>query len=318
MFPSWTRLLPSFTKDENVAGFGGYVQPLESGIKSQHVWVFSDRMCRQDLHGSQVYDGQHVIFLSRLEREPSQLIQRDSVRAFNAVHGVAAKDLHSYRIDCYNFVLLVNGHQDVVNRNRRPYCRRRLRGGCWPWANSSSYQLLHPRRRLHRIRRHVGGSVRKQCPRGNQCALRGRAFAVFSCPRRSLCGVPSTMHRLCRVRELPPPRVHEKSRRGCHDFAFLSIEDNDLVGIHVSDVKPSLGRVKALVIEADCWARHGHIRDLLERDLFSEAAFERRAASRPIEKINNVSAKTLLTLRVRITCLQRMFSEYVLWEERSV
>ena len=97
-----------------------------------------------------------------------------------------------------------------------------------------------------------------------------------------------------------------------------SREDNDLVGIHVSDVKPSLGRVKALVIEADCWARHGHIRDLLERDLFSEAAFERRAASRPIEKINNVSAKTLLTLRVRITCLQRMFSEYVLWEERSV
>jgi hypothetical protein len=35
-----------------------------------------------------------------------------------------------------------------------------------------------------------------------------------------------------------------------HDFSFLGIEDNELIGIHVSDVKSSLGGVKALVIEA--------------------------------------------------------------------
>jgi len=52
----------------------------------------------------------------------------------------------------------------------------------------------------------------------------------------------------------------------CHDFSFLGVEDDELVGIHVSDVKASLGGVKALIIEADCWSRHGNIRDLLERD----------------------------------------------------
>ncbi len=54
----------------------------------------------------------------------------------------------------------------------------------------------------------------------------------------------------------------------CHDFSFLGIENNELVGIHVSDVKPSLGGVKALVIETDCWAWHGNIRDLFERGVF--------------------------------------------------
>jgi hypothetical protein len=67
-FPLMDKCLSVFTKDENVAGLGGYIQPLESRIKGQHVWVFSDRVCSQDLHGSQVYDGQHMIFLSHHER----------------------------------------------------------------------------------------------------------------------------------------------------------------------------------------------------------------------------------------------------------
>jgi len=41
-----------------------------------------------------------------------------------------------------------------------------------------------------------------------------------------------------------------------------------LVGVHVRDVKPPLRGIKALVIEADCSAWQGDVRDLLERDVF--------------------------------------------------
>jgi hypothetical protein len=58
-----------------------------------------------------------------------------------------------------------------------------------------------------------------------------------------------------------------KAVKVCHNFSFLGIEDNELVGVHVRDVKPPLGRVETLVIEADCRAGHGNIRDLLERDV---------------------------------------------------
>ncbi len=71
-------------------------------------------MRRQDLHGIPAYDRQHVVLLSHHECEPSRLIQCDSVRAFNACHGVAANDSQGCRIDCYNFVLLVNSHQNVT------------------------------------------------------------------------------------------------------------------------------------------------------------------------------------------------------------
>src|ERR1700692_1153082 len=50
----------------------------------------------------------------------------------------------------------------------------------------------------------------------------------------------------------------------CNDFSFFGVEDDELIGVHVSDVEPPLGGVKALVIEAYCWARDGNIRDLLE------------------------------------------------------
>jgi tetratricopeptide (TPR) repeat protein len=103
------KSLSVFTKDENVAGFGGYIEPLESRIKGQHVWVFPDRMCRQDLHGIQIYDSQHVILLSHHEREPSGLIQCDSVRAFNAGHGVAANDPHGALAESYLSLQLFGG-----------------------------------------------------------------------------------------------------------------------------------------------------------------------------------------------------------------
>src|SRR6267378_4611842 len=108
------KILSVFAKYENIAGVSGYVQLLESWIKGQHVRVFSDTMCRQDLHGIQVYDGQHVILLSGHECEPSRLIQCDSVRALNAGHRVAANDLHGCRVDYYNLVLLVNGNQNMA------------------------------------------------------------------------------------------------------------------------------------------------------------------------------------------------------------
>jgi hypothetical protein len=106
--PFINKSLSVFTKDENIARFGGYIQPFESGIKCQHVRVFTNGMRRQDLHGIQVYDGKHVILLSGHKGEPSRLIQRDSVGAFNTGHGVAANDPQACRIDCYNFVFLVN------------------------------------------------------------------------------------------------------------------------------------------------------------------------------------------------------------------
>jgi hypothetical protein len=57
-----------------------------------------------------------------------------------------------------------------------------------------------------------------------------------------------------------------KSVEVCHDFSFLGIEDDELVGVHVGDVKTPLGGVETLIIETDGWARHGNIHDLLERD----------------------------------------------------
>src|SRR5438445_13604665 len=108
------KSLSDFTKDENVAGFGRHIQPLESRIKGQHVRVFPDRLCPQDLHGIQVHDGKHVVLLSHHECEPSRLIQCDSVRAFNSSHRMTADDPQGCRIDCYNFVLLVNGNQNVA------------------------------------------------------------------------------------------------------------------------------------------------------------------------------------------------------------
>jgi hypothetical protein len=49
----------------------------------------------------------------------------------------------------------------------------------------------------------------------------------------------------------------------CHDFTPLGIENYELVGVHMRDVKPPLRGIKALVIEADCSARQGDVRDLL-------------------------------------------------------
>jgi hypothetical protein len=50
-----------------------------------------------------------------------------------------------------------------------------------------------------------------------------------------------------------------------HDFSFLGIEDDKLVGVHVGDVKTPLRGVEALIVETDGWTRHGNIGDLLER-----------------------------------------------------
>jgi len=67
-----------------------------------------------------------------------------------------------------------------------------------------------------------------------------------------------------------PHSVHtRKTVEVRHDFSFVGVEDDELVGIHVRDVEPPLGRVKALVIEADGCPRHGNIRDLFEKDRLS-------------------------------------------------
>ncbi len=223
-------------------------------------------MCRQDLHGIQVYDGQHVILLSGHECEPSRLIQCDSVRAFNAGHGVAANDPHGCRIDGYNFVLLVNRDQNVAGTR----IVDRVAG------TASEWDAGHERVRFRvNYRIHVAVFIGYEDTLGARCVSNAVWVinGAYAGERLQCFHIHSSYFVLSRHRCIDPAqfrnRPHSvymrKAIEVCHDFSFLGIEDNELVGIHVSDVKPSSGGVKALVIEADCWARHGNIRDLLER-----------------------------------------------------
>jgi len=50
-----------------------------------------------------------------------------------------------------------------------------------------------------------------------------------------------------------------------HNFAFLRIENDELIGIHVGDTKPTMGGVETLVVEAHGGTRQRHVRNLLQR-----------------------------------------------------
>jgi hypothetical protein len=50
----------------------------------------------------------------------------------------------------------------------------------------------------------------------------------------------------------------------CHNFAFLRIENDELIGIHVSDIKTARRRVETLIIEAHRGAWQRHVRHLFQ------------------------------------------------------
>ena len=50
----------------------------------------------------------------------------------------------------------------------------------------------------------------------------------------------------------------------CHNFAFLRIENNELIGVHVCDIKTAMGGVETLVVEARGGAGQRHVRNLLQ------------------------------------------------------
>ena len=48
----------------------------------------------------------------------------------------------------------------------------------------------------------------------------------------------------------------------CHNVAFLRVEDNELIGVHVGDVETAMRGVKTLVIEANRWSWQRHVCNL--------------------------------------------------------
>ena len=49
-----------------------------------------------------------------------------------------------------------------------------------------------------------------------------------------------------------------------NNFAFLRVEDHQLISIHVGDVETAVRAVKTLVVEANRGIRKGHVRHLLQ------------------------------------------------------
>src|SRR5208337_3244621 len=73
------------------------------------------------------------------------------------------------------------------------------------------------------------------------------------------------------------------------NLPFRSIENNELIGIHVRDVQPAAQRIEALIIEPNRGSRHWDVSDLFER---SSPALDilRVAQSRPCKEEHRQAA----------------------------
>src|SRR6266496_4335411 len=94
---------------------------------------------------------------------------------------------------------------------------------------------------------------------------RAIVFKVCISRTATLCSPVVDAYTLFNSGTAQTPWTLGKPSRFATNFAFLRVEDDKLIGVHVGDVKTTVGGVETLVVESDCGPRQGHVRNFLQR-----------------------------------------------------